>query len=307
MLQQTDVIAEFVGTLCDAGENVQHAGIHFSGIRLSGDRIAAVESHFFGDLAVDLMYLGEISVKELQEAGLCAGSSFGSQQLHGIQDVIQVFKIHKEILQPQRSTFADCRRLCRLEVGKSQSRLCFMFLCKVCQIGNDVYEFLTDQFQSFCHDDQVRVIANIAGGCAQVNDPFGFRALQSVSVYVGHDVVANDLLAFFGFVVVDIIGSGLQFCDLLVSDGKAQLLFRFCQCDPEFSPGPEFHFRGKEVFHLFARIPFRKGTCVALCVFHNTLLLLSIAGVLPGFPETVRGRGFAGYSACAERYIMIIP
>ena len=67
MLQQTDVIAEFVGTLCDAGENVQHAGIHFSGIRLSGYRIAAVESHFFGDLAVDLMYLGEISVKELQE------------------------------------------------------------------------------------------------------------------------------------------------------------------------------------------------------------------------------------------------
>ena len=45
-----------------------------------------------------------------------------------------------------------------------------MFLCKVCQIGNDVYEFLTDQLQSFCHDDQVRVIAYIAGGRAQVND-----------------------------------------------------------------------------------------------------------------------------------------
>ena len=55
-----------------------------------------------------------------------------------------------------------------------------------------------------------------------MNDPFGCRALQSVSVYVGHDVVANDLLAFFGFVVVDIIGGGLQFCDLLVSDGKAR-------------------------------------------------------------------------------------
>ena len=27
---------------------------------------------------------------------------------------------------------------------------------------------------------------------------------------------------------------------------EAQLLFRFCQCDPEFSPGPEFHFRGKD-------------------------------------------------------------
>ena len=138
--------------------------------------------------------------------------------------------------------------------------------------------------------------------------PLAFGHCTSVSVYVGHDVVANDLLAFFGFVVVDIIGvrpSVRAICSSVM--GRPKLLFRFCQCDPEFSPGPEFHFRGKEVFHLFARIPFRKGTCVALCVFHNTLLLLSIAGVLPGFPETVRGRGFAGYSACAERYIMIIP
>ena len=307
MLQQTDVIAEFVGTLCDAGENVQHAGIHFSGIRLSGYRIAAVESHFFGDLAVDLMYLGEISVKEFQEAGLCAGSSFGSQQLHGIQDVIQVFKIHQEILQPQRGSLSDRRRLCRLEMRESQRRQRFVFFCKVRKVCDDIYQFLSYQFQTFRHDDQVRVVADVARRRAEVDDALGFRALQSVSVYVGHDVVANDLLAFFGFVVVDIIGGGLQFCDLLVSDGKAQLLFRFCQCDPEFSPGPEFHFRGKEVFHLFARIPFRKGTCVALCVFHNTLLLLSIAGVLPGFPETVRGRGFAGYSACAEKYIMIIP
>ena len=51
------------------------------------------------------------------------------------------------------------------------------------------------------------------------------------------------------------------------------------------------------VFNSMFGIPYEIGAAVPI----------AIAGVLPGFPETVRGRGFAGYSACAERYIMIIP
>ena len=56
VLQQTDVVAEFVSALCDAAERMfSTLGIYLSGISLSGYRIASFESHFLGDLAVELL------------------------------------------------------------------------------------------------------------------------------------------------------------------------------------------------------------------------------------------------------------
>ena len=72
---------------------------------------------------------------------------------------------------------------------------------------------------------------------------FGAGALQSVSVNVRHDIVANFFFSFFRYVVIYVICRCLQLCYLLICYGKTQLLFRFGQGYPQPSPCPELLFR----------------------------------------------------------------
>ena len=89
-----------------------------------------------------------------------------------------------------------------------------------------------------------------------MDDSFRLGALQSVCVDMAHDVVADHFFSGFGFFVINIIGVGFEFGDLLICNGQSQFFFCLCQRDPQFPPGPEFHVRGENILHLF--------TCVSL-------------------------------------------
>ena len=89
-----------------------------------------------------------------------------------------------------------------------------------------------------------------------MNDAFGIRALLTVGIDMGHDVMADFLLTGFGHIIIDVIFGSLQFFDLLVCDGKAQLLFCLSQGDPQAAPGTELIVLGKNKLHLFACIAF---------------------------------------------------
>ena len=82
MLKKTDIVGHLMRTCCDSCKNVQHTCVNFSGIGLSGYRIAGLESHFLCDHRIDLIDSLLISVKQLQEACLCTCCSLGTKKLH---------------------------------------------------------------------------------------------------------------------------------------------------------------------------------------------------------------------------------
>ena len=78
MLKETDIIGELMSAGSDTCQDIQHSGIYFSGIGLSGNRIAGFESHFLSDHRIDLIDFFLVPVKKLQEAGLGSCSSLGT-------------------------------------------------------------------------------------------------------------------------------------------------------------------------------------------------------------------------------------
>ena len=90
-------------------------------------------------------------------------------------------------------------------MSERQGRLVFVFVSKFCQLCHHVDEFFADQSQAFGHDDQIGVITNIAGGCSQMDDALCLRALLSIGIYVGHDIMAHQTLALLCYFIVDVL------------------------------------------------------------------------------------------------------
>ena len=115
-------------------------------------------------------------------------------------------------------------------------------------------ELAAQKQKTLPQDDQVGVIAYVAGGRAEVDDPGRLRALQPVGVDVAHHVVPHLPLPRFGLFVVDVVLVGSQLPDLFFADRQAELRFGFRQRDPKPPPGAEFLLLGKKMLHLAARV-----------------------------------------------------
>ena len=111
-----------------------------------------------------------------------------------------------------------------------------------------------------------------------MDDARRLRALQAVGVDVAHHVVAHLALAGLGISIVDVVAVGLQLGDLLVRDGKAELLFRAGQGDPQPPPGAEFEVLREKVLHLRAGIA--RGERGNITVrLHDVLLFLQLSPI----------------------------
>ena len=108
-------------------------------------------------------------------------------------------------------------------------------------------------------EDQVRVVGHIAAGGPQVDDARRRGGRQAISIHMGHDIVADLLLPLLRGGVVDIGDVGFQLRHLLRRDGQAQIMLRPGQLHPQPPPGLEPHVRGKQVQHVFRRIPGSQG------------------------------------------------
>ena len=76
-----------------------------------------------------------------------------------------------------------------------------------------------------------------------MDDPLGFGALLPIGVDMGHNVVADKTFSFFCHIIIDVLCMCFQFLDLLVCNVQSKLFFCLSKCNPEFSPGTEFHIR----------------------------------------------------------------
>ncbi len=203
-----------------------------------------------------------ISVEQLHKAGLGPGRPLAAQQRKVVDDKVQFFEIQQQILEPERGTLAHGDGLGRLKMGKAEGRQVTILCGKIRQRRDRTDQTVPDQAQSPVHDDQVGVVADIAGRCAQMDDAARARALEPVGDDVRHDIVTHLLLLTSGFLVIDVFRVRPHFFDLRVCDWQSELLLRFRQSDPEPPPGPEFVVGRKEPLHCIAGVTTAQRTFI---------------------------------------------
>ena len=65
-----------------------------------------------------------------------------------------------------------------------------------------------------------------------MDDALRFRTLYPIRVNMGHHVMAHDALPLLGHVIVNVLRVRFQFLNLLVGNGKPQLLLRLREGNP---------------------------------------------------------------------------
>jgi hypothetical protein len=94
-----------------------------------------------------------------------------------------------------------------------------------------------------------------------MDDTGRLRCNETVSVNVGHDIVAPALLLESGrskLIVLDALVV-LQLSNGLLRDVKTKLTLRLGEVDPKLSPGAETVARRKDVLHLLGGVPRVEG------------------------------------------------
>ena len=220
MLEQADVVAHLVGRCRNARQYIRHAGIYFAGIRLSGYGETFFEAHLLRDHGIDFIDCSLIPVKQFQERSLGSGRSLGPKELQVSKHIIQILQIQIKFLHPQCCPLSHRGRLGRLKMGECQGGLGLVLFRKIRKLGNDIYQLLLQQLQPFPHDNNIRIVPHIAGGCPQVDDACRFGTLLPVSIHMAHDIMADFPLPGLCHLIIDIFRMVLQLRNLFVRDDR---------------------------------------------------------------------------------------
>ena len=137
---------------------------------------------------------------------------------------------------------------------ETECRHGLILVCELRELFDHGEESLTSQDQSFTHQKDIGVIADIAGCGAEVDDALCLRTLFAVSMHMRHNVMTNEFLFAGCDVVVDIFLTGLELGDLFISDVKSQFFFTGSQVDPQLSPCLKLMIRREDRLHFFTRI-----------------------------------------------------
>ena len=78
--------------------------------------------------------------------------------------------------------------------------------------------------------------------------------LLSVGIDVAHHIVPHFLLPRLRHLIIDVVGVGFEFRDLLVGDIQTQFLLGLGKRNPQSAPCAEFHIGRKEVLHFLPGI-----------------------------------------------------
>ena len=139
-----------------------------------------------------------------------------------------------------------------------------VFLGKAGQLCQHADELFAHQLQALPHDDDVGVVAHIAAGGTQMDDAGCLGALLAVGINVAHHIMAHQLLARNGDLVVDVVHMGFQLGHHVGGDvGQALVHLGPCQCHPQAAPGAELVVR-EDVLHLIGRITGREGADITI-------------------------------------------
>ena len=116
-----------------------------------------------------------------------------------------------------------------------------------------------------------------------MDDAGGLGTLLAVGVDVAHHVVAHQLFAGDGHIVVDVLHVGFQLCHHFGGDvGQALLHLRAGQRHPQAAPRAELVVVREDVLHLVGGIAGRKRADIAVMLRHwnSSYAPLACAGQL---------------------------
>ena len=271
--QEAHIVGKLAGGLGNAAEHGQHLIVHLSGIGLTGNRHNLVKAHGLGNVLLHRIDLRRVPVKQLHKGSLGAGGSLAAQHGQGRQAVLQLLIVHGQFIQPQRGSLAHGGQLSRLQMGISQAGQCLVLFRKVCQQAHNIQQLSPQDVHAFPHDDDVRVVPHITGGCAQMDNPCRPGALKPVGVHVAHHVMAAFLFPTLSILIIDVFPVGFQLGNLVI--GNVQSLILLCprQSDPQLPPGAELVILREDVLHFTACVAGGKRADIAV-MRHKAFLRL---------------------------------
>ena len=254
--------------LRDAGKHRKQREIRLARVGLAADSVGGVEAELRDYAFFKLLHLFGVAVEKLEEARGGAGRALAAEQLHIREREIDLFKIHKQILEPERCALAHRRRLRGLEMRIRERRYALVFLREVRNGAYRREQFALDKQHRAALYDHVRVVADVAGGRAEVDYPLRGRARFAVGVDVRHDVVTHFLFLRGGEVVIDIVDMRLHFRDLRVGNIQPELLFALRESDPELAPGGELLVIREDALHFVPRVSLAERAFVVFVHIH---------------------------------------
>ena len=242
--------------------------IHLSRICLTGHAYAAVKARILGDQRFKLFHLFLVSREKLHKACLSSRRALRAEQLQLRKAVLKLVDIVAELIRPERRALADRRKLCGLKVRVCKARQSLVLFRERGEIAHDLRRLFEDDLRRFAQNYHVGVISDVARCRAEVDYPLRLRALFTVCVNVGHNVVSYLAFALFGYVEIDVVAVRFKLRNLLVGYIETELFLSLCKRYPQSSPCAEFKILGKDVLHLCRRIPCGKRGNVFLSVVH---------------------------------------
>ena len=139
-------------------------------------------------------------------------------------------------------------------MGEGEAGHVLIFNGKFREDIEQIDKLLADEQHRLAHDNNIGVVADIAGGRAEVDYRLGVRALHAVGVNMGHNIVTNFFFAGGGDIIVYVVLVRFEFGYLLVRYVEPELLFALCESYPEPAPCSEFEVRREDIFHSVARV-----------------------------------------------------
>ena len=262
--QQPDVAGKLRCALCDAGQHLQHLKVHLARIGLAADGVRAGKAHLLADLLLERDDFLLVAVKQGEEARARAGRALAAEELEIAELKLQLLKIHQQVLRPERGALADSRRLCGLKVRVGECRLRLVRLGEVRERLDDVHQQAADLRKRLAHENDIGIVADVAGRGAEVQNGLCLRAARAVGQHMGHDIVPHFVFTCRGIVIVDVGDVRAQFLNLCVRDRQTELLFALCQRDPESAPGGKLVVVGVNVLHCAPGVAGAQGIDVAV-------------------------------------------
>ena len=154
-------------------------------------------------------------------------------------------------------------------MGICKAGKCFVLVCELCQLVDDLDELSLNDFKSVAHNDDIGIVADVAACCAKVDYAVSLWAASAVGVNVCHNVVAHLFLLCGSHFVVDVFDICFKLVHLLLCDVQTELHLCSCKSDPKSAPGGSVLVGGELELHLLACITCAEWAFIAVC--HNNL------------------------------------
>ena len=273
--QQADVGSHLHSALAQACHGGQHIVVHLAAVGLAAHRHDLGKAHLGADIGLDSFDLGGITAEQFHKAGLGAGGTLDTAQRQLADLVVDLLQVHIQLVHPQGGALANGGQLGGLAVGVGEAGHILVLVSKFSQVCQYADDLLAHQLQSLAHDDDIGVVAHIAAGSTQMDDTLCLGALQAVGIDVAHHVMAHQLFAGDGILVVHVVLVGFQLGDLLIGDSQALLLLGLGKRDPQLAPGAELVVVRENVLHLIGSITGRERGNITVMLCHGKSPLLS--------------------------------